>query len=248
MFNFLKRKKDLPLIELLPIVTDIHSHILPGIDDGAPDIEASIELIKGIYALGIRKTIATPHIISDIYRNTPEIISNALAKVQSACIAEGIDIEIAAAAEYMLDDYFIHLLHQPERLLTVHKNYILTEQSFATPTENLHQIAFEIVTMGYKPIMAHPERYHFYHQNYDAYHKLKDMGFLLQVNLLSLVGYYGKPVCRAAKYLLTNNLADLVGSDMHHERHLDALQDLKNLQIFEEFAGKNKFNDLTALS
>lgn len=247
MFNFLKRKKDLPLTELLPIVTDIHSHILPGIDDGAPDIETSLELIKGIHALGIRKTIATPHIISDLYRNTPEIINEALASVKLACATEGIDIEIAAAAEYMLDDYFLHLVRQPERLLTVHKNYILTEQSFASPTENLHQIAFEIVTMGYKPIMAHPERYHFYHQNYDAYQKLKDMGFLLQVNLLSLVGYYGKPVCKAAKYLLANNLADLVGSDMHHERHLDALQDLKNLQIFEEFAGKNKFNDLSAL-
>lgn len=247
MFDFLKRKKNLPLTELLPIVTDMHSHILPGIDDGAPDIETSLELIKGIYALGIRKTIATPHIISDIYRNTPATINQALASVQVACAKENIAIEITAAAEYMLDDYFLHLLRQPERLLTIHKNYILTEQSFATPTENLHQIAFEVVTMGYKPIMAHPERYHFYHQSYDAYHKLKDMGFLLQVNLLSLSGYYGKPVCKAAKYLLTNNLADLVGSDMHHERHLEALQDLKNLQIFEEFAGKNKFNDLTTL-
>ena len=247
MFDFLKRKKDFPLIKLLPIVTDLHSHILPGIDDGSPDIETSLQLIRGIHALGIRKTIATPHIISDLYRNTPAIINAALAEVKLACEAENIDIEISAAAEYMLDDYFLDLLRQPEPLLTIHKNYILTEQSFATPTENLHQIAFEIITLGYKPIMAHPERYHFYHQNYDAYSKLKDMGFLLQVNLLSLAGYYGKPVCKAAKYLLNNNLADLVGSDMHHDRNLDALQDEKNLRIFEEFAGNKRFNDLSTL-
>ena len=246
MFDFLKRKKDF-LIELLPIVTDLHSHILPGIDDGSPDIETSLQLIKGIHALGIRKSIATPHIISDLYRNTPEIINAALAEVKLACEAENIDIEISAAAEYMLDDYFLHLLRQPEPLLTLHNNYILTEQSFATPTENLHHIAFEIITVGYKPIMAHPERYHFYHQNYDAYRKLKDMGFLLQVNLLSLVGYYGKPVYKAAKYLFENNLADLVGTDMHHERHLEALQNEKSLQIFEDFAGNKGFNDLSIL-
>ena len=247
MFDFFKRKKDLSLIELLPIVTDLHSHILPGIDDGAPDIEASLQLIKGIHALGIRKTIATPHIISDLYRNTPEIINAALAEVKSACEAEQIDIEISAAAEYMLDDYFLHLLRKPEPLLTIHKNYILTEQSFATPTENLHQLAFEIITVGYKPIMAHPERYFFYHQNYDAYRKLKDMGFLLQVNLLSLAGYYGKPVSKAAKYLMNNNLADLVGTDMHHERHLESLQNEDNLRTFEEFAGNKGFNDLSTL-
>ncbi len=247
MFNFLKRKIQLPLTEVLPIKTDIHSHILPGIDDGAPDIDAAVELVKGIYALGIRKTIATPHIICDLYRNTPATINAALTELQSACTAEGIDIEITAAAEYMIDDHFLYLLRQPSPLLTLHKNYILTEQSFASQTDNLHQIAFETITTGYKPIMAHPERYHFYHQNYDAYKRLKDMGFLLQINLLSLVGYYGKPAAKAAKYLLANEMVDLVGTDMHHQRHLDMLQNINSLQAFQELLNGKKFNDLNDL-
>lgn len=247
MFDFLKRKKNGTVTNILPITTDIHSHILPGIDDGSPDIETSLKLVKAIYALGIRKTVATPHIISDLYRNTPATINKALQQLQEACATDGIDISISAAAEYMLDDYFLQLLRAPAPLLTIHKNIVLTEQSYASSTDNLHQIAFEIITAGYRPIMAHPERYHFYHQDYDAYKRLKDMGFLLQVNLLSLTGYYGKPVTKAAKYIIANNLADLVGTDLHHERHLEMLQNEKNLQLFQDLLGNNTFNNLDIL-
>ena len=247
MFDFLKRKSNDPVIDTLPITTDIHSHILPGIDDGSPDIATSLQLVQGIYSLGIRKTVATPHIISDLYRNTPATINAALSKLKIACAEAKIDIAIQAAAEYMLDDHFLQLLRDTSPLLTIHKNLILTEQSFATETDNLHRIAFEMITAGYRPIMAHPERYHFYHQNYDAYSRLKDMGFLLQLNLLSLTGYYGKPVARAAKYLMANKLIDIVGTDMHHERHLEMLRNKKSLQIFNEFLGDKKFNDLDAL-
>ncbi len=247
MFQFLKRKESFQVIASLPIITDIHSHILPGIDDGSPDMETSLQLIKGIAALGITKTIATPHIIGDMYRNTPTIIKQVLEEVQEACLIEGIDITIDAAAEYMLDDYFLHLLKQPTPLLTLHKNIILTELSFAAPTENLHEIAFEIISSGYRPIMAHPERYHFYHNDFSAYNWLKDMGFMLQVNLLSLTGYYGKNVAKAARYILTNGLADLVGTDMHHFKHLEMLQDKKNLQLFNEYLGSKTLNDFEAL-
>ena len=247
MFDFLKRKNNGPVIDTLPITTDIHSHILPGIDDGSPDIATSLQLLQGIYSLGIRKTVATPHIISDLYRNTPATINAALSKLTIACEEAKMDIAITAAAEYMLDDHFLQLLRNTSPLLTIHKNLLLTEQSFAAETDNLHHIAFEMITSGYRPIMAHPERYHFYHQNYDAYSRLKDMGFLLQLNLLSLTGYYGKPVARAAKYLMANNLIDIVGTDMHHERHLEMLQNKKSLQVFNEFLGDKKFNDLDAL-
>ena len=247
MFQFLKRKESIQVIGTLPIITDIHSHILPGIDDGSPDMVTSLQLIKGIAELGVTKTIATPHIIGDMYRNNPGIINQVLEDVQEACLSEGINITIAAAAEYMLDDYFLHLLKQPAPLLTLHKNIILTELSFAAPTENLHEIAFEIITAGYRPIMAHPERYHFYHNDFSAYNWLKDMGFMLQVNLLSLTGYYGKNVAKAAKYIITNGLADLVGSDMHHQRHLDMLQNKKNLQLFNEYLGNKNLNDFDSL-
>ncbi len=247
MFNFFKRKDKIDHAgsHQLPVTTDIHSHILPGIDDGSPDVETSLRLIKGIYDLGIRKTVATPHVISDLYRNTPATINAALEKLNAAVKKEGIQIEITAAAEYMLDDLFLKNLRAKEPLLTIHKNIVLTEQSYATPTSNLNEISFELVTSGYRPIMAHPERYGFYHDDYEAYSNLKDMGFLLQVNLLSLTGYYGKPVAKAAKYIFDNGLADLVGTDMHHEKHLGMLQHPENIKLFARAFGDRTFNDLS---
>ena len=245
MFSFFKKKSTTSTDPLyLPIQTDIHSHILPGIDDGSPDIATSLQLVKGIYDLGIRKTVATPHIISDIYRNTPETINDALAKLRAACLAENIDIEINAAAEYMLDDYFLKLLHENTALLCIHKNIVLTELSYASSTSNLNEIAFAIMTKGYRPIMAHPERYFYYQNNYAAYTHLKDMGFYLQVNLLSLTGYYGKSVTKAAKYLLENDMVDFIGSDMHHDRHLALMQKRESLELFKKYIHKRAFNVL----
>ena len=246
MFGFF-RKKNIDKNDsarLLPLQTDIHSHILPGIDDGSPDIETSIKLVKGLYQLGIRKTIATPHVISDLYRNTPETINSALLALRQAVKEEGIEIEINAAAEYMLDDYFIKLLKTPGDLLTLYDNVILTEQSYATPSSNLHEISFALLTAGLKPIMAHPERYAFYHGDNEAYSNLKDMGFMLQINLLSFTGYYGKPAAKAARYILDNGLADFVGTDLHHFRHLAALSDPRNLQLFNNLLKNRSFNQI----
>lgn len=246
MFNFFKKKNTLPPVPLyLPFLTDIHSHILPGIDDGSPDIATSIELVKGLYELGIRKTVATPHIISDIYRNTPETVNAALAILRRACVEAGINIEINAAAEYMLDDYFVQLLQKDAPLLCIHKNILLTEQSFASSSNNLNEIAFEIMTKGYRPIMAHPERYYYYHHDFENYQHLKDMGFLLQVNILSLTGYYGKSTAKAAKYIFDNDMADFVGTDMHHHRHLALLQKRENLEIFRKYLNKRSYNVLS---
>lgn len=246
MFSFFKAKnKNQTIPDLLPIHTDIHSHVLPGIDDGSPDIETSLELLRGIYELGIRKTVATPHVISDMYRNTPETINAALEKLRSAAAASDIDIEINAAAEYMLDDYFMKLLQDDAPLLCIHKNIVLTEQSYASSSGKLNELAFSIMTKGYRPIMAHPERYHYYHDNYDQYTHLKDIGFYLQVNLLSLTGYYGKAVTKAAKYLLDNDMADFVGTDMHHVRHLEALRNRKHLDLFARYLHKKTYNVLT---
>lgn len=249
MFSFFKKRSN-PVAAAgltLPFDTDIHSHILPGIDDGSPDIDTSLMLVRGIYDLGIRKTVATPHIIADLYRNNPDTINAALAKLKVAVAKEGIDIEISAAAEYMLDDYFLKLLRTEKKLLTIHDNIVLTEQSYATPSGNLNEIAFELMTAGYRPIMAHPERYIFYQGRFEEFSHLKDMGFLLQVNLLSLTGYWGKGVTKAARYLFENNLVDFVATDLHHDRHLQALQHPANLQLFHSAIGEKKFNDFSLL-
>ncbi len=248
MFNFFKTRNAIHhLPGTLPVTTDIHSHILPGIDDGSPDLNTSLKLIQGLYALGIRKSIATPHIIGDMYRNTPDTINTALEKVKVACKKAGIKMELSAAAEYMLDDYFMELLKKKSPLLTLHKNILLTEISYSTPPANLDLITSRIISEGYKPVLAHPERYFFYHRNYDQYYRLKEMGFHLQVNLLSLTGYYGSGVKKAAKFIMKNNLATLVGTDLHHQYHLTALSNPKNLSVIHRYLGNKVYNDLNKL-
>jgi protein-tyrosine phosphatase len=249
MFNLFKPKKNNdPVPSVLPFNMDIHSHILPGIDDGSPNIETSLELIEGLCSLGIKKTIATPHIISDLYRNTPTIINNVLYELQKACRKKGLSIEISAAAEYMIDDYFLDLLQQQEPLLTLHENLILTEIPFTANADNLENVIALIIDNGYKPILAHPERYHYFQKRLDDYFYLKKIGFTLQVNLLSLIGYYGEKEEKAAKFILKNNLATLVGTDMHHHRHLAEILDEDNRREFKGLLNGRKWNDLDTLS
>ncbi len=233
-------KKTVPFSShYFPVVTDIHSHILPGIDDGSPDVETSLILIKGLMKLGITQSVATPHIIGDLYRNDAASINNALSLLRNSLAEKQIDFKVTAAAEYMLDDYFLELLALNKPLLTIKNNIVLTEFSYADKPFNVEQLLFRIITEGYQPILAHPERYGYYHNDFKQYDHLNEIGFLLQVNLLSLTGYYGKPVAKAANYIIKNNLHSFVGTDLHHERHLSALSDNNNKMLFREIF-KNK--------
>jgi len=242
--SFFKSKKIDPLYRGFSwLAQDIHSHILPGIDDGSPDIETSLQLLQSLSDAGINKFICTPHVIGDMYRNTPETINNALSKLKQAVKQSGMSMEISAAAEYMMDDHFLELLRNKQPLMKLTKNYILTELSYSAAPEKLEKISFEININNYQPLMAHPERYPYYHNNYDAYYRMKELGFLLQVNLLSLTGYYGKNVAKAAKFILDNQLADFVGTDLHHFNHLNVLTDSKSISIFEKYLGDKVYNE-----
>lgn len=221
---------------------DIHSHILPGLDDGSPEMETSLQLLRSLSDVGITKFICTPHIIGDMYHNNPQNINDALARLKKAVYQDGMQVEISAGAEYMLDDHFMELLRNKEPLMRLTKNYILTELSYSTAPTRLEEISFDININNYLPLMAHPERYSYYHKNYEAYSRLKELGFLLQVNLLSLTGYYGKNVAKAAKYILENNLASFVGTDLHHFTHLKALTDTRSIDIFEKYLGDKVYN------
>ena len=243
MFSIFKNKIPDNYSEYFPIVTDIHSHILPGIDDGSPDIDTSLFLINGLIKLGIKQSIATPHIIGDLYRNDANSINSSLSILKKALLENHIDFKVSAAAEYMLDAYFLELLSTKTPLLTIKDNLVLTEFSYADKPYRVEQIVFAIITEGYQPILAHPERYGYYHNDFKQYDFLNELGFLLQVNLLSLTGYYGKPAAKAANYLIKNNLASYVGTDLHHERHLDALSDNKNKTLFREVLSSKIFNE-----
>jgi protein-tyrosine phosphatase len=244
MMNFFRSKKKVPSHTGFSwLFQDIHSHILPGIDDGSPDIATSLQLLESLSDAGIQRFICTPHIIGDMFHNTPETIGAALSRLKNAVHQSGMSVQLSAAAEYMMDDHFMELLRRKAPLLTLTKNYILTELSISTPPEKLEQISFEININNYQPLMAHPERYSYYHRNYDAYYRMKELGFFLQVNLLSLVGYYGKSVAKAAKFILENDLADFVGTDLHHFNHLKVLTDTRSIEVFENYLGDKVYNE-----
>ncbi|HEX2845641.1 MAG TPA: CpsB/CapC family capsule biosynthesis tyrosine phosphatase [Chitinophagaceae bacterium] len=220
--------------------TDMHSHLLPGIDDGANDLENSLELIRGLKALGYKKLITTPHILWDMYRNTPAIIAEKLELVKKAVENEGIDIEIEAAAEYFLDEHVRELLHKKEPLLTLSGNLVLTEFSMAYASMNVKDILFDMQMQGYQPVIAHPERYAYLQRNKDFFVELKDIGCLFQLNLLSLSGGYGRVVAELANYLLKNGFYDMAGTDLHHTGHVEALKKFQAPPLLKEWLDAGK--------
>lgn len=201
--------------------TDIHSHILPGIDDGAKTMDDSIALIKKFKEMGIQKIITTPHVMGGVWLNSTDIILKKLEEVRKRLHMEGItDFSIDAAAEYMLDDNFETLLRKKD-LLPIKNNMILVELSYLNPPANLFDILFDMQIAGYKPVLAHPERYNYYHMDRVKYANLKRAGALFQLNLLALTKYYGASVQKTALYLLEKNMYNCVGTDAHHLRHLE---------------------------
>ena len=225
------KKKTFPLADLFPKgFVDIHSHLLPGIDDGAKNVNESIALIREMSALGIKKIITTPHILGDVYPNSSALIQQKLHEVKNGlALNEITDVTIHAAAEYMMDEQFSELL-KADDILTLKDHYILVEMSYFSAPFNLFDILFEIQLKGYKPILAHPERYHFYHNDFEVYYKLKKAGCLFQINLLSLTPHYGKNVQKITSKLLKENLYDFVGTDLHRLDHLQALQKIGTLK------------------
>ena len=137
MFKFFSKSKSPAVkVDFSALKTDMHSHLIPDIDDGSPDMETSIELVKGMMALGYKKLITTPHIMWDMYKNTPEIILPGLEKLRAAVKAQGLDVEINAAAEYFLDDHVEEIVKAKEKLLTISGNMVLVEFSMAQPPMN----------------------------------------------------------------------------------------------------------------
>ena len=225
MFTFFSKSKPATgKVDLSGLKVDMHSHLLPGIDDGSPDLETSLSLIKGMMELGYSKLITTPHILWDMYKNTSEIILQKLELVREAVKKEGLNVEINAAAEYFLDDHVGEMVKNKIPLLTINGNMVLVEFSMAYPSHGLKDILFDMQMQNYQPVIAHPERYIYLDQNKEFYEELKDIGCLFQLNLLSLGGYYGKSSQELALYLIKKGHYNLIGTDLHGFRHLEALQ------------------------
>lgn len=237
-------KKKIPLTDFFTDgFVDIHSHLLPGIDDGAKDMDTSIALLLKMASYGIKNFITTPHVLGNVYPNSSEVIKQKLAAVKKELEKRKIKgISIQAAAEYMLDEEFSALLDQKD-ILVLKDNYILVEMSYFSAPINLYELLFKIQLKGYKPVLAHPERYNFYHTDFKNYYKLKQAGCLFQLNLLSLTDQYGKGVQKTSEKLLKENLYDFVGTDTHHQNHLELLPKIgtkKTLEKIKHLLNNNK--------
>ncbi|MES2559145.1 MAG: CpsB/CapC family capsule biosynthesis tyrosine phosphatase [Bacteroidota bacterium] len=212
-----------------PITTDLHSHLLPGIDDGVQTIEESLDILRHLSSLGYKKVITTPHIMGDYYQNSTATILPLLEEVRSALKQQEIPIELHASAEYMVDDALLEKIDSGN-ILSFGHNHVLIEMPFMEPSPNLTEILFALNINGYKPVLAHPERYVYYGMNPRKYHDLWDMELLFQVNINSLIGYYSPQVQKAAEYLIEHKMVSMIGSDTHGMRHMPVLDlSLKSL-------------------
>jgi len=237
IFSFFKKKNEYPKEVISQLHTDIHSHLIPGIDDGARDMEESILLLKKMKALGYKKIITTPHIMLDGYKNTPKNIFEGLERVRRAVKEEQIDIEIDAAAEYYLDDGFYDQLKDPE-ILGI-GGYLLVETSYVAKPLQFDAMIFEIQAAGFKPMLAHPERYRYIKDPQNEYRLMKEKGIFFQVNLNSFLGHYGSEAKRKAEFLSRTGMIDFLGSDVHRMKQAEILGEVLRSEALRTLFSNN---------
>ena len=230
MFKLFKKE----YVDLGVLKTDMHSHILPGIDDGSADLDESMELIRKFYDLGYRKLIATPHIMQDYYPNTPEVIRHKLRQVREMVSNEGLGIEIEASAEYYLDEFLLENIESGQELLLMSGKYLLFEMSFMEESPFLKEFIFKIRSRGLYPILAHAERYSYYFGKPEMITDLMERGCLIQININSLTGYYTKQVRQLAEKLVDLGHVHLLGSDCHRMDHLIRIKEASSLKYLKK--------------
>ena len=239
--NLFKKKEPVSnLIDLSALAIDMHSHLIPGIDDGAKTMDDSLLLIKGLHDLGFKKIITSPHIMSGGYNNTPEIILGGRDKVREALKENNIDVQFDAWAEYYLDETIMKKIDE-KNLLTMGDNYVLVELSYLIKSHSATSYFYHLIRNGYKVILAHPERYPYYHEDsLDEYSTLKDQGIFFQLNIASLTGVYGKGAKIIAEKMIDNNMIDFVSTDLHNDRHLGYIRDSVKLYYLEKIIHYDK--------
>lgn len=232
LFSFFKKSQPADPIDFSDIGIDMHSHIIPGIDDGSPEMSTSIEMVRSLTELGYSRLITTPHVMSDYYRNSTDTIREGAEKLNKALSEEGIKTEVIPAAEYYLDHEFEERIKRKD-ILSFGNNYVLFELPFLSPPDPVDRIIFELQLAGYKPVLAHPERYGYWHRNPEKLEGFKEKGVLLQINLLSFMGYYGHDVKKAAEVLIEKELVTLLGTDAHHLEHIQSLRNIRHTGLNE---------------
>ncbi|MEM6297137.1 MAG: CpsB/CapC family capsule biosynthesis tyrosine phosphatase [Bacteroidota bacterium] len=242
---FRKRKERVaPLEELEPLQVDMHSHVLPGLDDGSQSIEESLELLGELTKMGYKKLVMTPHIMGDFYRNTLEGIQEKLDFLRQEATKVGFTIDLEMAAEYYLDESFMARLKSGEDLLCFgDKRYVLFETSYMNSFPQLQTVIFELQASGYTPVLAHPERYVYWFERPKEILELLERGVLLQININSLTGYYSRPSKKIAEMLINEKAIRFLGTDCHGIKHINALKKARSLEYYRKALSLDLLNN-----
>jgi len=208
------------------MAVDIHSHLIPGIDDGVKTIDDAIFILRQYEELGVKKVITSPHVVSDGYNNSTATILAGRDKVREAIKLNGINLEFDAVAEYYLDDSIYEKIEKKDLLTISDKNFVLVELSYLAKANNVSDLLYKLQVAGYRVILAHPERYpYYYEKDFDSYTSLKDRSVYFQINLMSLSGKYGKGARAVAEKLIDENMVDFVGTDLHSAKHMESIKE-----------------------
>jgi tyrosine-protein phosphatase YwqE len=212
----------------------MHSHLIPGIDDGVRTPEEALQVILEFKKLGYTRLITTPHVMSDSYRNTTDDILQGLTRLRQFLKEQQVDIAIDAAAEYYLDEALTRMIAANQPLLTFGKNYLLFETNFLNEPLDLKEFIFMATAKGYKLVLAHPERYIYLQSNPGKIEDLLQRGVLMQVNIASLTGYYSKAALTTAQRLIDQKMVHFLASDCHSQKHLQHVADAQRTKYFQK--------------
>jgi protein-tyrosine phosphatase len=233
MFSFFSKKSQPAIIESDFVLTDMHSHVLPGLDDGADQLEDSLTMLKKFIELGYKKAILTPHIMGDAYQNTPIGIRERLDYLKSNL--GDLKIELQCAAEYYIDESLYNKLETDQEILSFGKNkYVLIETSYINESSLLTHVSFELQSKGFIPVLAHPERYTYMYHDFKKYIEYFDRGLLFQINLNSLVGYYSETSKKMVEKLIDHKMVHFVGTDCHSIKQAEATERAMQTKYYQK--------------
>jgi len=238
VFSFLKSSTQTSALN-----TDLHSHLIPGIDDGVRDWDDALQIAIYLSKLGYKKAITTPHIMADYYENTPETIRTGVNELNRILEEKEIELKIEPGAEYFLDSHLYKQIQNNEDFLTFGDGYILIETSFMNKPFFFSEAFFHLQSSGYKPILAHPERYQFLHEEKNLLHEMFEKGVYFQINLMSLTGYYSIEVRRFSEYLISNKMVHFLGSDLHRAQQLKIIDEAIHTKLYQKVRQLSLLND-----
>jgi tyrosine-protein phosphatase YwqE len=224
MFHFIFKKRERLA---LPYKREIHCHIIPGVDDGSRSLEASIFYLKSLASFGVEEVVFTPHRIDERFENNTAIIDPIFHQLQEAAEQERLSIKLDYSFEYRLDSGFLQLMQDGKfgapscSLRPLRGRYLLIENSFAHPFQEMDDLIYQLLDLGYYPVLAHPERYLYYAGHHGSFYKhLQEHQLEFQCNLLSFAGYYGDVAKKMVYWMLDQGYVNFLGSDLHNDEHV----------------------------